>query len=249
MEQRGTGSGHADRIWHPYTKFSAYAEKPLPVVVRGEGLYLIDDRGNRYLDAVSSWWSCSLGHSHPRLIAAIERQARMLQHCILGNQSHPTALDLAAQLSDLARGGRHVHFGSDGASAIEAALKIAVQYHHNLGREGRTGFLSLTDPYHGDTLGAVSVGYMEAFHRPYRPLVFPCVHMPTPACGACGADPVGSDCLTPCFEATRAALIEHRDTLAAVIVEPLCQGAAGMRMYGGAYLGDWPRPAGTSISC
>jgi adenosylmethionine-8-amino-7-oxononanoate aminotransferase len=226
-----------DRIWHPYTRVSSYRERPLPVMVRGRGIYLYDAAGRPYLDAVSSWWACSLGHGHPRLIAAIERQARRLQHCILGNQSHPAALHLAEQLSDLAGGERHVHFASDGASAVEAALKIAVQYHHNLGHPGRTAFLSLTEPYHGDTLGAVSVGYMEAFHRAFRPLLFRCHTVPTPSCAGCRADPGGQSCSAPCFESTLEVLRAHGDELAAVIVEPLCQGAAGMRMYGGGYLG------------
>lgn len=225
-----------DRIWHPYTRASVYAERPLPVMVRGDGIYLYDASGKPYLDAVSSWWACSLGHSHPRVVAAIERQARQLQHCILGNQSHPAALDLAGQLSDLCGGGRRVHFASDGACAVEAALKIAVQYHHNLGRRDRTAFLSLTDPYHGDTLGAVSVGYMEAFHRAYRPLLFRCHTVPTPSCASCRADPGGRTCPAPCFEPTLAALRAHGHELAAVVVEPLCQGAAGMRMFGGAFL-------------
>jgi adenosylmethionine-8-amino-7-oxononanoate aminotransferase len=223
-----------DHIWHPYTTFSAMAETPLPIIVRGEGLYLYDEDGTRYLDAISSWWACSLGHGHPAVVEAIQQQAATLQHSILGNLSHRPGLELARRLSDLIGAHRHVHFASDGASAVEAALKIAVQYHTNLGRTGRHGFLALTDPYHGDTLGAVSVGYMESFHRPFKPLLFKTWNAPTPRCDACGrADP---NCPAPCFSETRALLHRHRDELAAVVVEPLCQGAAGMRMYGPGYL-------------
>lgn len=223
-----------DHIWHPYTKFSAMAETPLPVIERGEGIYLYDEDGARYLDAISSWWACSLGHGHPDVVRAIQRQTATLQHSILGNLSHRPGLELARKLSDLIGGNRHVHFASDGASSVEAALKISVQYHTNLGRSGRHGFLALTDPYHGDTLGAVSVGYMESFHRPFKPLLFKTWNAPTPQCDACGrADP---SCPAPCFSETRALLHRHRDELAAVVVEPLCQGAAGMRMYGPGYL-------------
>ncbi len=225
-----------DRIWHPYTKASAVADGPLPVIVRGEGIYLFDDAGNRYIDAISSWWACGLGHGHPRIVQAIQRQAETLQHSILGNLSHPNALELANQLSELAGGNRHVNFASDGASAVEAALKIAVQYWDNRGIPGRHSFLSLSDPYHGDTLGAVSVGYMENFHRPFKPLLFKSHTTPAPICSHCNHCPDANSCDAPCFASTLASLKEHREELAAVIVEPLCQGTAGIRMYGGAWL-------------
>lgn len=224
-----------DHIWHPYTRRSAERDG-LPVIVRGEGIYLFDENGRRYVDAISSWWACALGHSHPRMVAAIQTQAGELQHSILGNLSHPGALELARQLSDLTGGRRHVHFASDGASAVEAALKIAVQYWDNRGVVGRHGFLAFTDPYHGDTLGAVSVGYMQAFHRPFRPLLFPVHRVPAPDCTPCRRGRHPEACTQPCFEPMRKAIEIHAGELAAVVVEPLCQGAAGMRMYAPAYL-------------
>jgi adenosylmethionine-8-amino-7-oxononanoate aminotransferase len=232
----GPGMQTEDRIWHPYTPRSAEPEGGFPVICRGEGVYLFDTAGRRYFDAISSWWACALGHGHPRIVDAIRRQAGALQHSILGSLSHPPALELARRLSDLAGGGRRVHFASDGASAVEAALKIAVQYRANRGERGRHGFLSFTEPYHGDTLGAVSVGYMEAFHRPFRPLLFPVHRVPAPDCTPCGRGRRPGPCAQPCFDAMRKAVEEHADALAAVVVEPLCQGAAGMRMYAPAYL-------------
>lgn len=225
-----------DFIWHPYTRFSAMDRGPLPVLARGEGPYLYTEDGTEYFDAISSWWACSLGHSHPRVVEAIREQVGRLQHSILGNLSHPTALALADRLCALTGGGRHVHFASDGSSAVEAALKIATQYWANRGVHGRTLFASLEEPYHGDTLGSVSVGYMEAFHRPFRPLLFKTLSLPFPRCTpcACATDPACCD--APCLAETEARLRAHAGELAAVIVEPLVQGAAGLRMYGAGYL-------------
>lgn len=225
-----------DLIWHPYTRFSALEDGPLPCFVRGEGIYLYDDQGNAFFDAISSWWACSLGHSHPAVVAAIQEQAARLQQSILGNLSHPPALALATKLSALTGGGRHTHFASDGSSAVEAALKIAVQYWANLGVQGRTRFASLAEPYHGDTLGAVSVGYMESFHRPFETLLFKTHRLPFPDCTPCGRATDPDACAQPCFAATEAVLRKHAAELAGVIVEPLCQGVAGIRIYGAGYL-------------
>ncbi len=223
-------------VWHPYTRRSALEAGPLPVITRGKGIYLYGADGRRYVDAVSSWWCCNLGHSHPGLVRAIQRQAGQLQHSILGNLSHPPAIELAARLSALLGGGRRVLFASDGASAVEAALKIAVQHGHARGEPRRTAFASLRGGYHGDTLGAVSVGYVPAFHRPVRPLLFRCHRAESPCCGTCARGPDFRRCGTACFESMRRIIERHGSSLAAVIVEPLCQGAAGMRIYPPAYL-------------
>ena len=225
-----------DRIWHPYTRFSEIEGSQFPTITRGEGIYLFDDQGNRFVDAISSWWACSLGHGHPRIIRAIRDQTACLQHSILGNLSHPTALALAQRLSDVVGGHRHVHFASDGSAAIEAALKIAVQYHHNLGRSSKYSFLTLADSYHGDTLGAVSVGYTEAFHRTFKPLLFKTLNTQIPNCTLCKRSLRAGACSAPCFETTEHVLRKYAPQLAGVVVEPLCQGTAGMRMYGAGYL-------------
>lgn len=208
-------------VWHPYTKFSTLEAGPLPMIVRGEGIHLFDADGNRYVDAISSWWSCTLGHGHPRIIRAIREQAGELQQSILGNLSHPPAVELAAKLAQLMPSpDRHVLFASDGSSAVEAALKMAVQYWANIGVRGRGKFLSLEDSYHGDTLGAVGVGYLEHFHQPIEPIVVQAYRV-SPRAG------IGP--LAEIFDT-------HAAELAAVIVEPLCQCAAGMKMYPPDYL-------------
>lgn len=210
-------------VWHPYTRFSTMDEEPLPVIVRGEGIHLIDDHGNRWIDAISSWWCCALGHGHPRVVEAIRQQAGELQHSILGNLAHPGAARLAARLAALMPDPRvHMHYASDGASAVEAALKIALQYAHNRGQLDRTEILTLEGAYHGDTLGAVSVGFLEAFHAPFRNVLRPSAQIPVPVSIADEAR---------CVVAAGALFEAHRGRVAALIVEPLCQGAAGMRMY------------------
>lgn len=224
-------------LWHPYSRHSAMRDTAFPVMVRGEGIYLFDSDGRRYLDAISSWWACNLGHSHPRLVKAMIDQARCLQHSILGNLSHPGAIELAARLVELFPDrSRRVFFASDGASAVEAALKIAVQYWHNRGRPGRCRFISLGNAYHGDTLGAVSVGYVPEFHAPFQPLLFPVFRAPAPCCGTCVHQLRPDTCAQECVAPMADILEKNSAAIAAVIVEPMCQGAAGMRIYAPACL-------------
>ena len=219
------------------------------MIVRGEGIHLFDADGRKFVDAISSWWCCALGHGHPQIIAAIERQARELQHSILGNLSHPRAVELAAQLAALMpTPDRHILFASDGASAVEQALKIALQYRHNIGQPQRTRFAALRGAYHGDTLGAVSVGFVEEFHHVYRPLLTPAVTLPIPERTRRSASLQGAESMLEGhasawplqeetdFSFTKKILDEHAAELTAVIVEPLCLGAAGMRMYPAAWL-------------
>lgn len=210
-----------DHVWHPYTRASQ-RDAGLPMIVRGDGIHLVDDTGRRYIDAISSWWCCALGHGHPAIIAAIREQTGVLQHSILGNLSHPGAARLAARLAALMPSpDRHVLFASDGASAIEQAIKIAVQYRCNRGEPRRTRFACIRGAYHGDTLGAMAMGYLEDWHRPFRPMLVEPVVLPGPG----DADDTGS------FDAWRGPLAAHAADLTAVIVEPLCLGASGMRMY------------------
>jgi adenosylmethionine-8-amino-7-oxononanoate aminotransferase len=223
-------------LWHPYTKRSAVEAGPLPMIVRGQGVFLEDASGRRYLDAISSWWACALGHSHPRLLRALRGQAGRLQHSILGNLSHPPAVALAARLSDLAGGRRHVLFASDGACAVEAALKIAFQYWRNRGIAGRTRLAAHAEAYHGDTLGAMAAGFLPVFHAPFADLVAPAVRVEPPDCHPCRWGRSPGACDLACFAPMQHALDEHAGTLAAVIVEPLCRGSAGMRIYAPGYL-------------
>ena len=186
----------------------------------------------------------ALGHGRPELIAAIREQAGALQHSILGNLAHPRAAELAGRLAALMPSpDRHVLFASDGASAVEQALKIAVQYAAHRGQPRRTRFAALRGAYHGDTLGALSVGYLDNWHRPFRALVTPAIPLPL---GPLGPPVRWATSATNTSSGASATLIldEHAEALAAVIVEPLCLGASGMQMYGAAALrelADWCR--------
>lgn len=224
-------------VWHPYSRRSAIRNQPFPVIERGEGVYLVDVDGRRYLDAISSWWCCNLGHGHPRIVEAIRRQAGELQHSILGNMSHPRAIELSERLAALFPAGpRRVMYASDGACAVEAGLKIALQTWHNRGEPRRRLFASLRGCYHGDTLGAVSVGYIDSFHAPLRPVLFDVLRAESPCCSTCPHGPDSGGCRLECFESMQRIFDERGAELAAVIVEPLCQGAGGMRLYGPRYL-------------
>jgi len=212
---------YQSKIWHPYTEHSALGD--IPVIERGEGVHLFAADGTKFVDGISSWWCVNLGHAHPRVTEAIQKQAAVLPHSILGNLSHPNAVELSAQLAALMPSpNRHVLYASDGASAIEAALKIAVQYFHNLrggdaSRPERNQFVALT------------VGYMESFHKPVKALTFPTHRIPTPVRRSVDD---GASCRTSL--AALDALFERpgqEGTIAAVVLESLCQGASGMRMY------------------
>lgn len=224
-------------LWHPYSKRSQIDSEAFPVLTRGEGIHLIDCEGNRYVDAVSSWWACNLGHCHPRLVEAIRRQAGELQHSILGNLSHPAAIELAERISSLFPGGRRrVFFACDGASAVEAALKASVQYWHNVGRPERRRFVSLENAYHGDTLGAVGAGYLQSFHAPFEHVAVRALQAASPCCGVCAWKGRPESCALECFESMRSIIESQSGETAAVIVEPLCQCAGGMRIYPARYL-------------
>lgn len=238
MDKKSSYYRELDRqyLWHPYSKRSAIENEDFPVIVRGEDIYLFDADEKRYLDAVSSWWACSLGHNNPRLIDAMCRQARELQHSILGNLSHVRAIELGQKIVKLFHTGkRRVFFSSDGASAVEAALKIAVQYWYNKGNPQKNKFVSLKEDYHGDTLGAVSVGYVESFHQLFKQLLFPVFRADSPCCGLCGFGTPDS-CNLECFESMEQIIESHSHEIAAVIIEPLCQAAGGMRIYSAKYL-------------
>lgn len=216
-----------NKIFHPYTPFSAL-KKELPNMVRGEGIYLFDDHGNRYIDIVSSWWACPLGHSHPKVVKAIQDQAGVLQHSITGSMTHPNVLELADRLARLMpTPERHSVFASDGCSAVEASLKISVQYWYNAGRPEKNWLIGMDQGYHGDSLGALSVGFVDGFHTPFEKTVSHPAKLPFPH--PTDDDPAG-------FIPSRRVIEKHADKLAAVIVEPLCLGSAGMKIYSAGYL-------------
>lgn len=219
-------------VWRPYTSSEDHERGEDLVVVGAEGAHLIDADGRRFLDATSSWWTCNLGYGHPRLVAALERQARVLAHVAMAGATHRPAAMLAERLVATAPQGdrrlSRVLFSDDGSTSVEAALKIAFQYWAQNGRPERTRFLALPGAYHGDTLGAMSVGALEEVGRVFRPLLSNLNEAPQPHSAAEWEQAV--ETLVRSLEA-------EADRVAAVVVEPLVQGAAGMQIYPPALLG------------
>lgn len=215
-------------VWHPYTAMDEYIAKTDPlVVVRAEGPYLYDADGTRYLDANGSWWVSTLGHRHPRLVRALTEQAGSLPHTSLAGVTHEPAARLAQELVALAPGLSRVFYSDNGSTAVEVAIKMAAQYWAQNGRPRRTRFITLSGAFHGETIGATSVGGVEVFRDVFGPLLFDVVHVPSPA------EPAGWE---HAFARVEATLREHPDEIAAVILEPLIQGAAGMQMYAPAFV-------------
>ncbi len=224
-------------LWHPCTEINTFEQMDFPIIETARGVYLYEVGGRPLLDGIASWWCVNLGHGHPRLIEAIREQAGKLQHSILGGMSHPNAIKLAERLARLTPGDlSHSFFASDGASSVEAALKIAVQYWANLGEKNRTKFVGLEEGYHGDTLGVMGVGYVEAFHRDYKDVVRPAYRVLSPHCAECPCGKEPEMCDIECFNSMAQILGDHNKEIAAVIVEPLCQAAAGIRIYPEEYL-------------
>jgi len=209
-------------LWRPYTSSDDHEGRSLFVVDRAEGAWLIGSDGRRVLDASGSWWCNNLGHGHPRLRAALARQAERLMHCTLAAATHEPASRLAAELVGVAPDGlNRVFYSDDGSTSVEVALKIAFQYWQQNGRPARQRFLALPGAYHGDTLGTMSVGDVDEFTGVFRSLFFDVRRPP---------DAVDHQ-WEPVFENLFTLLRESADQVAAVIVEPIVQGAAGMRMY------------------
>ena len=209
-------------LWRPYTSSDDHEHKPLFVVDRAEGAWLIGSDGRRLLDASGSWWCNNLGHGHPRLRKAIAEQSERLMHCTLAAATHEPAARLAAELVEAAPEGlTRVFYSDNGSTSVEVALKIAFQYWQQAGASKRTRFLALPGAYHGDTIGVMSASAVDEFSAVFRPLLFD-VQRPR--------EPVEHE-WEPVFDELFAELRSRGDVIAAVIVEPIIQGAAGMRMY------------------
>ena len=219
-------------VWHPYTAVDAWEEHAPIVVARAEGAHLVDVDGTRYLDGNSSWWVAALGHGHPRLLRALREQAASLDHCALAGIAHEPSAALAAELVAVAPSGlKHVFYTDDGSTAIDVAVKIALHTWRLRGAPQKTRFVALDGAFPGDTIGATSLGGVDVFRRPYAGVLFECVHAPFPEPGAHAR----------AFEAIADLVTREKDTIAAVFVEPLVQGAAGMRTYPASYLAELRR--------
>jgi adenosylmethionine-8-amino-7-oxononanoate aminotransferase len=210
---------------------------PLVPISRGEGVWLYDFDGRRYLDAISSWWVNLFGHANPHINAAIVAQLGQLEHVMLAGFTHAPVVELSERLSALTGGALgHSFYGSDGASAVEIALKMSFHYWRNLGQAKKTAFVSLANSYHGETLGALSVTDVALFKDTYAPLLRHSAQVQSPDWRLAEKGESAHAYAQRCAGVLERYLAEHHEETAALIVEPLVQGATGMAMHDAHYL-------------
>ena len=224
-------------LWHPCTQMKDHETLPPVPIRRGEGVWLEDFEGRRYLDAISSWWVNLFGHANPRINQRIKQQLDTLEHVILAGFSHEPVVELSSRLVEITpRGLERCFYADNGSSAIEVALKMSFHYWRNLGRPQKNRYINLSNSYHGETLGALAVGDVGLYKETYAPLLLQPVTVPSPDCF--GREP-GEDCASYSerqFSHMERTLEQHADEVCAVIVEPLVQCAGNMRMYHPVYL-------------
>ena len=230
-------------VWHPCTQMQHHAQTgspahlPLVPIARGNGAWLYDFDGKRYLDGISSWWTNLFGHANPRINAALKDQLETLEHVMLAGFTHQPVVELSERLSALTGGALgHAFYASDGASATEIALKMSFHYWRNVGRPEKAEFLCLAGSYHGETVGALAVTDVAIFKDAYAPLVRAATVVPSPDFRLAEAGESPADVARRAAAALEAHLETHGERIAALIVEPLVQGAAGMAMYDPEYL-------------
>jgi len=226
-----------DAVWHPCTQMKLHETLPLVPIRRAEGAWLEDFNGHRTLDAISSWWVNLFGHSNPRIVAALRDQLDRLDHVMLAGFTHEPVVALAEKLSALAgRALGHCFFASDGASAVEIALKMSFHFWRNTGHPGKNRFVSLAGSYHGETLGALAVTDVALFRDAYAPLLRAGDTVPSPDWRRAAPGQAPHDMAVTAAIALEAHLAEHHAEVAALIVEPLVQCATGMAMHDAEYL-------------
>lgn len=223
-------------VWHPYTQM--LTQPPLLPIVRGEGVYLYTEDGRRILDGISSWWVNIHGHSHPKLNAALAAQAQEIEHVIFAGCTHRPAVELAERLVEVMPPGlNRVFYSDNGSTAVEAAIKMAVQYWRNRGEPQHSGLITLHHAYHGDTVGAMSASEDSVFTRAFTPLLFPVERAYAPYCYRCPLGLKRETCGIDCLGDLERCLEEHGERTAAVLIEPMLQGAGGMIVWPAEFLG------------
>src|SRR5215467_2958300 len=225
-------------VWHPCTQMKDHEEVlPLIPIRSGQGVWLEDYEGRRYLDAVSSWWVNLFGHANPRISAAVRAQLDSLEQVMLAGFTHEPVIALSEELTRLAPEGlTRCFYADNGSSAVEVAVKMSFHYWRNTGRSAKRRFITLSNSYHGETLGALAVGNVALYKEIYRPLLMEVITVPSPDCFERESGVSWEAHSRARFALMEAALAEHADETCAVIVEPLVQCAGGMRMYDPVYL-------------
>ena len=224
-------------IWHPCSQMKDYEELKPIVIQKGEGVYLYDLEGNKYLDVISSWWCNLLGHCNPIINQAVKKQIDELEHVIFANFTHTQAIRLCERLSKILPAGLcKFNFTDNGSSAIEAAMKVSFQYHQQTGNSQKTKFMALTDAYHGETIGALSAGGCDLYTKLYKPILMDIKKIQAPDCFRCPYGQNRDNCNCECFEHAEKSFEKYGNETAAILVEPLLQGSAGMKIYPPLYL-------------
>ena len=224
-------------VWHPCTQMKDHELHPPLLVERAKGIYLYDEEGNSYLDVISSWWVNLFGHNHPRLNEALKAQLEKFAHVMFAGITHQPAVNLAEKLVELTPPDlTRVFFSDNGSTSIEVALKMSLQYWLQTGQSQKTRFIHLKDAYHGETLGALSVCGTGMFREKFEAVLMPNLEVAGPDCYRCPYGLQRESCSAECFEPMEQALEAQGESVAGVIVEPLVQGAAGMKMYPPVYL-------------
>lgn len=218
-------------VWHPFTQMREWEAEPPLVIVGGEGSWLIDSDGNRYLDGVASVWANVHGHCKPEINEALKAQVDRLEHATQLGLANDQAALLAKRLVDVTPAGLcKVFYSDNGSTAMEVAIKMAFQYQQHLGLSRKTRFITFKNAYHGDTLGCVSVGGIDLFHEVFRPLLFATIQAPSPYCYRCasGGNGDSASCARFCLQELERLMAAHAEEVAGLVIEPLVQGAGGM---------------------
>lgn len=224
-------------VWHPCSQMKDYEELKPILIDHGKGIYLYDQSGKAYMDIVSSWWCNLLGHCHPQINDAVKKQLDTLEHVIFSNFTHEPAIRLCENLMKIIpKGLSKFNFSDNGSAAVECALKMSFQYQQQTGHTKKTRFMCLSDGYHGETIGALSVGTLDLYAKLYSPILLDTIRVQAPDCYRCPFGQNRDKCDTPCFSHMVEAFETYGDETAAIIVEPLLQGSAGMRIYPPLYL-------------
>ncbi|MBR6163952.1 adenosylmethionine--8-amino-7-oxononanoate transaminase [bacterium] len=224
-------------IWHPCSQMKDYEELPPIIIKTGKGCYLYDTEGKSYIDIVSSWWCNLLGHSNEKINNNIKEQLDKLEHVIFANFSHKPAIQLCEELIKiLPEGLCKFNFSDNGSASVECALKMAFQYHYQTGNPQKTRFMCLSDGYHGETIGALSVGTLDLYAKIYKPMLMDTIRIKAPDCFRCPYSKSRDNCSCECIEKAKKCFEKFGNETAGMIVEPLLQGSAGMRIYPPLYL-------------
>ena len=224
-------------IWHPCSQMKDYENLPPIIIEKGKGIYLYDIYGKEYIDIISSWWSNLLGHSNEKINNAIKNQLDKLEHVIFANFSHTPAISLSEKLVSIAPNGLNkCNFSDNGSAAVESALKMAFQYQFQKGNTKKTKFMCLSEGYHGETIGALSVGALDLYAKIYEPILINSIRIKAPDCYRCPFNKTRDNCNIECFTYAEYEFEKHGEETCAIILEPLLQGSAGMRIYPKEYL-------------